>query len=932
MIYAFGSFELDMRVYELRHCGGVCPVEPQVFNVLAYLAEHRDRLVSKEELLEKLWQDRFVSETTLTSRLKAARKAVGDDGKAQSVIRTIHGRGYRFVAEVRVIEAEAIAAPAALATPVASIAATPGFVGRDAELARLHQALARACDRDRQVVFVTGEAGAGKTTLVERFLGDGQALPMFVARGQCVEHRGSGEPYMPLLDALGRLCRGAHGPRIIELLRRDAPSWLLQLPWLLSDEDASLLAARSSSGERMLRELVMLIERMTEELPLVLVLEDLHWSDSATLEAIDLVARHTHPARLLIIGTFRPYDGKAGRHPVLAAAQELRARGQCELIELPLLDVPEIDDYLRARLPGADFVCDLAALLHERTSGNPLFVGNLVSSWIARGLLREYEGEWLLAASMATLETDVPESLQQLIEKRLLELETQEQEILETASLIGREFSIALLAASVPADEEEVERRCESLARGGRFLAAAGTEPWGDGRITSRFAFTHDLYVDVLCDRIPVGRRARLHRRAGLALERIWLGRERERAAEMALHFQRASDHPRAIRYLEVAAEQAMQCSAYREAVLHFTAALDLLGETEPSPERDGTELEIRLRLAPALIATRGWADADAEKNYHRGCDLARAIGDRAVLSQMLYGMAVMYEYRGNYRRAERIILERLAFDGDAAVANAVESHELLTCSMLHQGRYAEAVQFGERAIAAAEESAEPLDPRMTAVLVRAHGWMSGALVFLGRHEEAIAHGAIALRLADTAGDELARVNALIQAAFVRFYRRQPEECRRLSAAAEAIARERRLPFHLSCARILLGWCLSHEGSHEQALREVRAGIRTSLVSGARLEVPLFLAILAECLDRAGEREPALEVLDEAFAHVGRSRSFFYVPELYRMSADLLLARGDHDTARTALEEAQAIAEEQESPLFTSRVAESLGRVVAPML
>jgi tetratricopeptide (TPR) repeat protein len=246
---------------------------------------------------------------------------------------------------------------------------------------------------------------------------------------------------------------------------------------------------------------------------------------------------------------------------------------------------------------------------------------------------------------------------------------------------------------------------------------------------------------------------------------------------------------------------------------------------------------------------------------------------------------------------------------------------------MLHQGRYAEAVQHGARAIAAAEQSPRPLDLGTVLVLVQAHGWMSSALVFLGRYDDAIAHGDIAMRLAETRGDELARANALVQAAFVSFYFREKEECRRLSAAAEAIARERRLPFHLSCARILLGWCLSRDGEHDEALREVRAAIRTSLLVGARMEMPLFLAILAECLARAGDHERALETLDEAFAHVGRSRSFFYVPELYRMSADLLLARGDRDTARAALEQAQSIAQEQESPLLTSRVAESLSRI-----
>jgi DNA-binding winged helix-turn-helix (wHTH) protein/tetratricopeptide (TPR) repeat protein len=920
MIYAFGAFELDTRVFEVRHLGKVCAVEPQVFNVLAYLAEHRDRVVSKAELLEKLWPDRVVSDATLTSRLKAARKAVGDDGKAQNVIRTMHGRGYRFVADLRV--AQGRAGKATAPAPAARPERPEGFVGREAELDRLDRARAIAMEGKRQIVFIAGDAGAGKTTLVEAFLERHREAAMHVARGQCVEHRGSGEPYMPLLDAIGRLCRGPHGARTIELLRREAPSWLLQLPSLLSDGDTAALAARSSSGDRMLRELGMLLERMSEEMPLVLVVEDLHWSDSATLEALDLVARHADPARLLILGTFRP--------PLLAVAGELRARGQCQLIELPLLAVRELDAYLQAALPGADFTRELAVLLHDRTSGNPLFAGNLLGSWIARGLIREHEGEWLLDASIGTLERDVPESLQQLIENSVAALDGEDQRLLETASVLGRELSISFLAATLAADEEEVERHCEMLARGARFLAPAGTAEWGDGIATSRFTFRHDLYVDVLYERIPEARRARVHRQAGLVLERAWSGREGERAAELALHFCRADDPHRAIRYLEIAAEQALQRSAYREAVLHLAAALDLLlTETAPSPGRDRAELAFRSRLAPALIATSGWADADAETNYDRACALARATGDRAVLSQMLYGTALMYEYRGDYRRAEKIVRERLAEDGDAAMAHAVESHDLLACSMLHQGRYAEAVRCAESAIAAAKQTPEPLDFGTVAVLVQAHGWMAIALVFLGRHDDAIAHGAIALAMAETRGDELARANALVQAAFVHFHYRDTATCRRLAAAAEVIARERRLPFHLSCARILLGWCLSQEGAHDEALREVRAGIRTSLLAGAQIEAPLFLAVLAECLDRAGHRERALETLDEAFAHAGRSRSYFYVPELYRMSADLLLARGDGETARLALEQAEVMAREQASPLFVARVAASFERIEA---
>jgi tetratricopeptide (TPR) repeat protein len=381
---------------------------------------------------------------------------------------------------------------------------------------------------------------------------------------------------------------------------------------------------------------------------------------------------------------------------------------------------------------------------------------------------------------------------------------------------------------------------------------------------------------------------------------------------ELALHFQRAHDRTRAVRYLEVAAEQSMQRSAYREAVLHLTAALGLVQD-------ERTELRLRTRLAPALIATRGWADREADRNYHRACDLARAVGDAVALSQLLYGMANMYEYRGEYRKAERIARERIALDGEAGIS-AVESHELLACSMLHQGRYREAVEHGQRALALAAEHPIPLDLGNVVLLVQAHGWVSGGLVFDGFADHAVEENAIAIALAESKGDELARASALVQAGFVRFYRREVAECRRLAEAAGAVARERRFPFHVSCTRILLGWCMSHEGLHEEAIREVRAGIRTSLAIGSKMDVPLFLAILAECLTGAGDREGALEALDEAFARIGRNRSFFYLPELYRMSADLLIDRGDRDSAAAALDRALVIAREQGSPLFEQRV------------
>lgn len=946
MIYAFGQYELDTRVYELRCSGSVRPVEPQVFDVLAFLVQNRDRLVSKEELLEKLWPDRFVSETTLTSRVKEARKAVGDTGDSQSVIRTQRGRGYRFVATVEergdpstsglvgcATGATIVPAPGArhgtgdgpIAMPEAASSGTrPVFVGRTRELDRLVEAYRVSLGGTRQVVFVTGEAGAGKTTMVDAFLANRpDRSTVLVARGQCVEYRGSGEPYMPLLDAFARLASVPQSERLVALLRAEAPSWLVQMPSVVSDEEIARLRSRSSAGgERMLRELGMLVDRLTSVQPLVLVLEDLHWSDYATLDAIDVLARQSRTGRLLVVGTWRPSDVKAARHPVYALTQELRARSQCVEIRLPFFDAADLNSYLRLRFGDSAFNERLAPVLLARTAGNALFVRNMVDSWVERGMIREVNDAWALAVEVAELERDVPDSLQHLIENRIAQLEPEQQKILETACVIGRSFSVALVAGSLPAADDDIERECERLAREASIIRGAGTEHWGDGSLTSSFSFVHDLYVDVLYESIPASRRSRLHQQVGQALERAWNGREAQHAPEIALHFHRALDRQKGPRYLQLAAEQAIERNAYREAVDHLTSALGLLDGAPPSREHDEAELQLRCRLAPSLVATRGFADTAAEENYLRARELAEELGDTQMLSQTLYGLANMYEYRGEYPLAERITRERIALDTTGCLARNLESHELLTCSLLHQGRYRESVRHGEEAFKAYDGlDASALDQENLILVVQAHGWISGALHFAGRADDAIAHNTRALEMAAESGNELARASAYVQSAFIRFYRREPERCAELAETGGAIAREFRFPFHVACARILLGWAASTRASSPDSLREIRAGIRTAEAIGARMDLPLFHAILADVLARDGDDETALEALEMGIALVNRGRTFFYAPELYRQTGVILHRTGGKRRKQgiAAVERALEMAEEQECQLFALR-------------
>jgi predicted ATPase len=194
-------------------------------------------------------------------------------------------------------------------------------------LHHLHAWLAEAMQGQRRVVLVTGEAGIGKTAVVTAFTAQTAAQhAVRIAWGQCMEHVGAGEAYMPVLTALGQLCRGSDRTHVVAILRQQAPTWLVQMPWLLRSADRALLQQElhGATRDRMVRELAELLDTLTADLPLVLILEDLHWSDHATLDVLAILARRREPARLLLLGTYRSVDVMGHDHPLRTVVQDLR--------------------------------------------------------------------------------------------------------------------------------------------------------------------------------------------------------------------------------------------------------------------------------------------------------------------------------------------------------------------------------------------------------------------------------------------------------------------------------------------------------------------------------------------------------------------------------------------------------------------------------
>jgi tetratricopeptide (TPR) repeat protein len=292
------------------------------------------------------------------------------------------------------------------------------MLGRDAELETMRGWRERALAGKRQIVFVTGEPGIGKTTLVQAFLEDAARVPgMLVARGQCLEHYGAGEAYLPVLDGFSRLCRSQNGGEVLALLRQQAPAWLAQIPSLVPPSEREKLQSQvsGSTRERMLREMAETIETLTSRSPLLLVLEDLHWSDYSTLDLISYLSRRQDPARLMVIGTYRPVDVILGDHPLKRIKRELQAHGLCHELPLEYLAEGDVEEYLRARFPGHPLPSRLRRTIYRRTEGNPLFMVNLVEYLIDQKKIIEEKGAWNLAGGLSELEYDVPGNLRQLI-------------------------------------------------------------------------------------------------------------------------------------------------------------------------------------------------------------------------------------------------------------------------------------------------------------------------------------------------------------------------------------------------------------------------------------------------------------------------------------------------------------------------------------
>ncbi len=584
----------------------------------------------------------------------------------------------------------------------------------------------------------------------------------------------------------------------------------------------------------MLREFCELLEALSREGPLVLVLEDLHWSDYTTLDVLTLLARRRDRAPLLVIGTHRPVEVVLRRHPLRAVQQELQIQGLCAELPLDNLSSAEVSAYLTQRFPGNEIPEVVAEVIYRRTEGHPLFIVNLIAYLIAEGRLVQGEGRWTLPQGEASLDVGVPDNLRQMITHQIERLSPEEQRLLGVASAAGMACSAALLAAALNAALSDVESCCEALVRHGQMLAAAGVEEWLDGTVAGRYAFLHALYVEILYRRLAPGSRVELHRRLGERLEVAYGERSGEIAAEFALHFEQGRDAQRAIKYLQLAAEQAAQRFANREAIAYLRRALDLV-ERLPKPAQ--TEVWIALLQRCAAVRCSMYDMQGAINDLTAMLNSAREAGHRLWEVKALVDLSRMYfllDQRRSLELADEVV-ERSQPLTDEIVKTLVRGHHAHW--NIHFGWRDVHAQTCREALAAARLTN---DPRILSKCLIAQAFCEG---YSSHYRAASAAAMEGMQMAERSGDGYLFMVCQFHRAMALVLLGAWGEARQIVSEGLAAAEKNGNPMQTRRHRLVTVWLHSEAGDFE----------------GARAHGEAMLAMMAQ------EDDPIISTLSQLF-------------------------------------------------------------------
>ena len=799
------------------------------------------------------------------------------------------------------------------------------FVGREREMEALKHAAAQAKSGHGQIVAAMAEPGVGKSRLFYEFKATSQSGWM-VLETLSVSH-GKASAYLPVIDLLRNYFRIATEDdertrrekvtgRVVALDRslEDTLPYLFSLLGIVEDDDPLAQMDGQIKKRRTLEAIKRIVLRESLNQPLMVIFEDLHWIDEETQALLNLLADSIGTAKILLLVNYRP-----------EYSHQWNSKTYYTQLRLDPLGKEGAEEMLSALLGDGKDLIPLKRLVVDRTEGTPFFMEEIVQALFEDGVLQR-NGAVKLARSMNAVK--VPATVQAVLASRIDRLPAEEKELLQTLAVLGREFPLGLVRRVTRKPEHELERMLSRLQAGEFIYEQPAT---GDVEYT----FKHALTQEVAYNALLVERRKLLHERAGMALESMFAGQLEDHLDELAHHYSRCDNVAKAVEYLARAGQQALQRSAYADAISSLSAAMNLLQRLPDTRERPGRELFIQLALGPALIAVKGYAAPEAERAYTRARELCERLGDPPELFAVLLGLWFTYLLGGELRKAYELAEELLRR------AQSAHDPALLTYAQIARGTTSYWMGEFLQTRANLENAITLYDPERHRPLIFRYGgpdtgvrclsYTALTLWHLGYPDQALKRGNEALALAQALSHPFSMAFAQSFVGVLHQYRREARAAQENAEGAIALSVEHGLSDYLAFATSLRGWAMAEEGCHREGIAQLQESLKASRATGAEVTRSHFLCLLAEACMETSRLADGLGALTEALAIADEHEIRFYEAETHRLKGELLLRQDDSNAAETqsCFQRAIDIARKQSAKSLELRATTSLARLLS---
>jgi class 3 adenylate cyclase/predicted ATPase len=795
------------------------------------------------------------------------------------------------------------------------------FVGRDHEMAQLERALELARGGHGQLVAAVGEAGVGKSRLFHEF--------KIIAHSGCViletfsVSHGKASAYLPLIDLLRnyfdiaedddeRKRREKIGGKVLMLDRALEDT----LPYLFS-----LLGVSESANElgemdvnirrrRTFDAIKRLLLRESINQPLIVVFEDLHWIDSETQAFLNLLADSIGTARILLMVNYRPEY----RH-------EWSAKSYYGQLRLDPLGGESAEGLLDAIIGKDSGLADLKRLVITRTEGNPFFMEETVQAMFEGGVLVR-NGKVSLAQPLSAI--TIPPSVRGILAARIDRLPASHKDLLQTLSIIGKEFPLRLVRSVLDKSEDEIVPMMSELQLG-EFIYEQPAFP------DIEYVFKHALTQEVAYGSVLVERRKAIHERTGAALEAMYVQQLDERVGELAYHFSLSDNVDKAITYLVRAAEQARGQSGYEEAIDRLTRGLELLQHLPEGPARDAREVRMRVFLGQTLAAARGFSDPAIAEHITRLEELSRRVTDPEARYILQFSQWSVAFSRGELALAEELAAGLLSMTPqDATDIRRPSAYQVLGTSQVWRGRPLEARDNLERAVVLFDADLENFLRSNVAPVVPNRCHLAWALWICGYPDQAHQRGEEALTFAMRLGRPFSIAFALQYVVSVAHLRRSYESSRVQAETLNTVARENGFPNWQACGLASIGRVLLEEGNWPKGDRLMREGIGQARSAGGELIYYYLLNLYTEGCILHRKLDEGLRAVDEVRDGLLKTDLRMLESENLRLRGELLLLDGNRKSseAEQLFREAMRIANAQGAKSWELRAAISLAQML----